>query len=181
MKPPVRRWRYVLQGSPGCQRAFRSTMRAVPLPFRLKTLNKGQTRRSTRSTRSTRDVWLPALMVVATVAAFWPVVGNQLVNWDDPDVLVKNAQLAGPGIVRWAFTTDLIGHYQPLSWLIWSALKSAFGLSARAFHGLSLTAHLLNGLLVFILTFRLARAGKLSDGRARIVAAVACFTFALHP
>ena len=43
---------------------------------------------------------------------------------DDPDVLLRNTQLAGPDIVGWAFTTDLIGHYQPFSWLIWSALKS---------------------------------------------------------
>jgi Flp pilus assembly protein TadD len=96
-------------------------------------------------------------------------------------VLPKNAQLAGPGIVRWAFTTDLIGHYQPLSWLIWSALKSAFGLSATAFHGLSLAAHLLNGFLVFVLARQLARAANLPEGRSRIVAAVACLTFALHP
>ena len=120
-------------------------------------------------------------MAVATAAAFWPVLGNQFVNWDDPDVLLKNAQLASAGIVRWAFTTDLIGHYQPISWFIWSALKSAFGLSAPAFHGLSLAAHLINGFLVFVLALQLARAAGLSDGRARFVAAVACFAFALHP
>jgi len=133
------------------------------------------------SKRSKLDVWLPALVVVATAAAFWPVLGNEFVNWDDPDVLLKNAQLASPGVVRWAFTTDLIGHYQPVSWLIWSALKSAFGLSATAFHALSLTAHLLNALLVFVLALQLARAANLANGRARIVAAVAGFTFALHP
>lgn len=120
-------------------------------------------------------------MVVATAAVFWPVLGNQFVNWDDPDVLLRNAQLASPGIVRWAFTTDLIGHYQPFSWLIWSALKSAFGLSATAFHGLSLATHALNGFLVFVLARRLARAANVAAARARIVAAVAGFTFALHP
>ena len=133
------------------------------------------------SKRSKLDLRLPALAVVATTAAFWPVLGNQFVNWDDPDVLLRNTQLASPGIVRWAFTTDLIGHYQPLSWLIWSALKSAFDLSAPAFHGFSLAAHLVNGLLVFVLALQLARAANLPDGRARIVAAIACFTFVIHP
>jgi tetratricopeptide (TPR) repeat protein len=133
------------------------------------------------SKRSKVDLRLPTLVVVATVAAFWPILDNGFVNWDDPDVLLQNAHLASPGILRWAFTTDLIGHYQPLSWLMWSALKSAFGLSAAAFHGLSLTAHAVNGLLVFVLALHLARAAKLSEGRCRILATVACFTFALHP
>lgn len=118
---------------------------------------------------------------MATAAAFWPILGNQFVNWDDPDVLLRNSQLGSPGVVRWAFSTDLIGHYQPLSWLIWSATKSAFGLSATAFHGLSLAGHVVNALLVYVLAFRLARAASLSDGRSRIVAVVASLTFALHP
>jgi tetratricopeptide (TPR) repeat protein len=133
------------------------------------------------SRRSTLDIRLPALVVLATAVAFWPVLSNQFVNWDDPDVLVRNAHLGNPGVLRWAFTTDLIGHYQPLAWLIWSALTSVFGLSAPAFHGLSLAAHLLNAFLVFVLALQLARAANLSEGRARIVAAVACSTFALHP
>jgi Flp pilus assembly protein TadD len=133
------------------------------------------------SNRSTLDIGLPALVVLATAAAFWPTLGNQFVNWDDPDVLLRNAQLGNPGVLRWAFSTDLIGHYQPLSWLIWSTMKSVFDLSATAFHGLSLIAHLANGLLVFVLALHLGRAAGLTDGRSRIVAAVASFTFALHP
>jgi len=134
-----------------------------------------------RPRRSQLDIGLPVLVILATAAAFWPVLGNQFVNWDDPDVLLRNAQLGNPGLLRWAFTTGLIGHYQPLSWLVWSAVKSAFGLSSSAFHGLSLVAHLANGVLVYMLAQRLARAADVSSGQARIVAAVAAFTFAVHP
>ena len=142
-------------------------------------LRKGHAPRpAPSSTFATLDCGLLAL---ATTAAFWPILGNQFVNWDDPDVLLRNPQLGSPGVVRWAFSTTLIGHYQPLAWLTWSATKSAFGLSPTAFHGLSLLAHLANGLLVYALALRLASIGGVSTARARVIAAVASLTFALHP
>jgi len=122
-----------------------------------------------------------AVLAVATAVAFWPAVGSQFVNWDDPDVIVRNARLAAPGLTSWAFSTTLIGHYQPLAWLTWSATKSLFGLSSAAFHGLSLIAHAATAALVYVLMVRLARAGGLTDRAARAAAIAAAFTFALHP
>src|SRR5205809_6785799 len=95
------------------------------------------------------------IVLLSTFIAFLPVLRNDFVNWDDPDVIVNNQELGGPQVVRWAFTTTLIGHYQPLAWLVWSAIRSRFGLSAPAFHAVSLAAHLLNALLVYIVTWRL--------------------------
>ena len=121
------------------------------------------------------------VLTLATVLAFSPVLWNQFVNWDDPDVIVRNARLGGPGAIAWAFSTTLIGHYQPLAWLIWSAAKSLFGLSPAAFHGLSLVAHAASAGLVYILMLRLARALGLSNRATRAAAIGAAFTFALHP
>ena len=144
------------------------------------TLRTGAPRRQTPSSRwrSTLDC---VLLTLATAAAFWPIVGNQFVNWDDPDVLLSNTRLGGPGVVSWAFSTTLIGHYQPLAWLIWSATKSAFGLSPAAFHSLSLIAHAANGLLAYVLAVRLAGSAGLTSTHARTVAVIASFAFALHP
>ena len=122
-----------------------------------------------------------AVLTLATAVAFWPVVGNQFVNWDDPDVIVRNARLAAPGVLAWAFSTTLIGHYQPFAWLTWSATKSLFGLSPAAFHGLSLVAHAATAALVYVLMLRLARAGGLANRTARAAAIAAAFAFALHP
>src|SRR5689334_11118821 len=91
-----------------------------------------------------RDV---AGLLLLTLLAFAPVLGNDFVNWDDPSVLVQNEHLGRPGVVRWAFTTTASGHYQPLAWLIWSGTKALFGLKPAAFHGLSLAGHLLNAAL----------------------------------
>src|SRR5690349_25179972 len=87
------------------------------------------------------------LLIVCALAALWPVVGNGFVNWDDPTVLLDNPHLGSRDVVRWAFSTTLIGHYQPLAWLAWSAAKSVFGSSAAVFHGISLAVHIANGIL----------------------------------
>src|SRR5919202_2216693 len=98
--------------------------------------------------RNARDIVGLALLTVAALAR---VLRNGFVNWDDPAVLVENPHLAAPGVLSWAFSTTLIGHYQPISWLVWSAMKGAFGLNAALFHALSLAGHLANAVLVYIL------------------------------
>ena len=122
-----------------------------------------------------------SVVVLATVAVFWPVLHNRFVNWDDPEVLVNNPHLGGPGIVAWAFTTTLIGHYQPLAWLVWSSFRSLFGLSPAAFHALSLTGHVVNSLLVYAVVLRLAQAGGLAPLEGRVAACAGALAFSLHP
>jgi hypothetical protein len=56
-------------------------------------------------------------LALVTLAAFAPVLRNGFVNWDDPSVLLNNPRLAASDSFAWAFTTTLIGHYQPLAWL----------------------------------------------------------------
>lgn len=123
---------------------------------------------------------------LVVLAAFAPVLRNGFVNWDDPTVLLTNPRLAAPHIFAWAFTTTLIGHYQPLAWLLWSAVKSMFGLRAAAFHGLSLLGHLANAVLVYVVTLTLVDAALLEResavaARARIAALAAAVVFAVHP
>src|SRR5689334_8569821 len=114
-----------------------------------------------------------ALGVLAAIAAFWPLLRNGFVNWDDPTVLVDNAHLGRADAVGWAFSTTLIGHYQPLAWIAWSAVKSQFGLWPAAFHGISLALHVANGLLVFALALRLTASAWGALGAALL--------FLLHP
>ena len=120
------------------------------------------------------------VLVVCALAALHPVLRNGFVNWDDPAVLVDNAHLGAPGAVAWAFSTTLIGHYQPLAWLVWSQVTSWFGLSPAAFHGLSLAVHIANGTLVYAATVRLAN-GALEPPRRRAAGLLAALVFLLHP
>jgi tetratricopeptide (TPR) repeat protein len=122
-----------------------------------------------------------ALICAITVFALLPVVGNEFLNWDDPYVFQRNPQLGAPGVVKWAFTTTLMGHYQPLSWLVWSQVKTWFGLNAAAFHALSLVGHVLNSVLVYAVCLQLSAGAGLDLRKGRTAALVASLLFAVHP
>jgi len=125
-------------------------------------------------------VWAIAGLVGVTLLAFWPVLRNDFVNWDDPTVIVQNPQLTRPHLLAWAFTTTVIGHYQPLAWLAWSALARAFGVRPDVFHAASLLAHLLNGILIYAIAWQLTSVWV--DVRARRIGALAAsLAFAVHP
>ena len=137
-------------------------------------------RTSGSSSASVHALAIGALPIV-TFIAFSSTLHNGFVNWDDPVVIVNNPDLGGSHVVRWAFTTTLVGHYQPLAWMLWSGVKSAFGLSAHAFHAASLLAHVLNTILVYIVAWRLTSLTRM-DPRPRLVAAAsASALFGLHP
>ncbi len=128
-----------------------------------------------------RHVLSIAAVLIATLLAFLPVLSNGFVNWDDPSTIVDNPRLAAPGILKWAFTTSEMSHYQPLAWLVWSASKTAFGLDATGFHALSLAGHLLNVALVYLLGLRLSSLAGLQAPRGQTSAVVGAFAFAIHP
>jgi tetratricopeptide (TPR) repeat protein len=125
-------------------------------------------------------VWTLAI-AAATIAAFLPLASNQFVNWDDPYALTGNERLGSPGLVTWAFTTRLMGHFQPLAWLTWSAVNSLAGMTPAAFHLLSLIGHVVNAALVYWLTGRLATKAGVQPAKVRVAAAAAALLFAVHP
>src|ERR1043165_5906289 len=62
---------------------------------------------------------VPLLLVVVVFACFSPSLSAEFVNWDDDANFVLNPQYRGlsPAHLRWMFTTDHLGNYQPLTWL----------------------------------------------------------------
>ena len=120
-------------------------------------------------------------VVGVTLLAFWPVLGNEFVNWDDPTVLLRNEDLTGPHVVRWAFSTTLIGHYQPLAWIVWAAMRRAIGLDAAGFHAVSLLGHALNAILVYVVAWRLTAFAMPDPSGRRLAALGAALAFAVHP
>jgi tetratricopeptide (TPR) repeat protein len=122
-----------------------------------------------------------ALLLVVASLAFLPVLKNDFVNWDDPFTLQNNARLGSAGVVGWALTTFEMGHYQPLPWLTWSAVKALFGLDPGAFHALSLLGHLLNASLVYFVVVTLVSAAGIDTRSTRTAALLASLVFAVHP
>jgi tetratricopeptide (TPR) repeat protein len=139
-----------------------------------------------------RPWWLralvPAVVVIATFAAFGPVLFNGFVDWDDDVYLTTNYAYRGLDWdrVRWMFTTFHEGHYQPLTWLTYGFDYSVWGLDARGFHLTNLILHAINALLFYALAFRLialAMPQRVRDAGplAPIAAGLAALVFAVHP
>lgn len=113
-----------------------------------------------------------AAIVAAVLVAFSPSLLNEFV-YDDRPLLVENERYRGfdPG---WAFTTDLMGHYQPLTWLTYSLDYAVWGTDPFGYHLTNVLIHAAAALALFALLRLLLDAGLVAP------AAGALF-FAIHP
>jgi protein O-mannosyl-transferase len=112
--------------------------------------------------KPTRDprVWLMVFLLgTLAVGAFFPVLGNVWVNWDDPDAFLNNPAYRGLAWanLRWAWTTFLLDVYQPGGWMLWEVQYVACGLAPFGYHLVSLVLHALNCIVLYCLTLALLR------------------------
>jgi Flp pilus assembly protein TadD len=123
------------------------------------------------------------VMLAAVAWTYLPAAGFAFLNWDDQSVILQNQSLDFPGAAIWAFATTYMEHYQPLSWLVWAALKARFGLDATAFHVANVLAHVICTALVWGVSRRVfacsapERSASWHDGAA----VAAALLFGLHP
>jgi tetratricopeptide (TPR) repeat protein len=134
--------------------------------------------------------WILALLLLV-FGAFAPALRAEFVSWDDEQNVTSNHEFRGLDAehVRWMFTTDHMGPYQPLAWLSLAVDHAIWGLSgpddfpeAPRYHLTSVAIHALATLFFFALARRL-----LSIVFARppnelgFAAFVAAAFFAIHP
>ena len=121
--------------------------------------------------------WLiVAVLVLVTVAVYWPVKSHPFVLFDDNVYVTENPHVTGgltPAGIRWAFSTSWHANWHPLTWLSHMVDVSMFGLSAGPHHVVNLVLHLANTLLLFAF-LRRSTGADLPSG---FVAAL----FAVHP
>jgi hypothetical protein len=69
--------------------------------------------------RSWNDVFPIALAVIVLVV-FAGALSGEFLDWDDDLNFVANLDFRGVGWqeLRWAWTTFLVGVYQPLAWML---------------------------------------------------------------
>jgi hypothetical protein len=139
-------------------------------------------------TRPRVPAWLVPSLIIIVESAFLPVMGNGFVNWDDPANFIYNNDFRGFGgpQIRWAWSTFLLGVYQPLAWMVLEVQYVVWGLDPRGYHLVSLVMHLINTIVLFHLTYCLltrCSAASIREGRTEIVvaSAIASAVFALHP
>jgi tetratricopeptide (TPR) repeat protein len=128
-----------------------------------------------------RDVWAGRLAWIvfgATLFVYLPSLGNGFVNFDDDRNFLDNTAFRGlsPQNVSWAFSTFLLGHWHPLTWLSLELDYTLWGMNPAGYH---LTNALLHALAA-VLAYRLF-AELFDKENGRWAAAVGALLFALHP
>jgi tetratricopeptide (TPR) repeat protein len=122
-------------------------------------------------------VWLmAALLVLMTIALYWPATRCDFVNYDDNLYITENPHVQS-GLtlenIKWAFTNPVVAIWHPLTVMSHMLDCQLFGLRPWGHHLTSVLLHVVNTVLVFVLLQRLT--GVL--WRSVLVAAV----FGLHP
>lgn len=126
------------------------------------------------------DRWATVGLALVLAAITWIVFGQTLnyafINYDDPDYVTKNAQVARgltlEGIV-WAFTQVHASNWHPLTWISHMADGHLYGMNPRGHHLTSVVLHTVNAILLFLLVRQMTA----SIWRSFFVAAF----FAIHP
>jgi hypothetical protein len=119
---------------------------------------------------------MAGLLVLVTMALYWPAMRCDFVNYDDADYVTANVQvqkgLAWEGI-KWACLNPVCCNWHPLT--VWSHMLvyQVFGLNSWGHHLTNVLLHALNAALVFALLQQMTGA----RWRSLLVAAL----FAVHP
>jgi len=115
-------------------------------------------------------------LALVTLLAYVPVFQARFVGYDDPGYVTANPHvLSGITLanLRWAFVTNEVGNWHPVTWISLMLNSQYFGSGAGAFHAVNLLLHVANTLLLFLWLLRATGA----KWRSALVAAL----FALHP
>jgi len=130
----------------------------------------------------------PIAVVLLTATAFYPILHNKFVNWDDYKNIVENPFYRGLywTNIQWMFTTFHMGHYQPLTWLTLGIDYLIWGLDPVGYHLSNLLFHCANAVVLYFVAFRLfllADAGLAAhkDFLLPLSAGFSALLFSLHP
>jgi protein O-mannosyl-transferase len=140
--------------------------------------NSGKT-----TSRKNNKLWLAILALLITFVVFYPSLHLQFVNWDDPQNLLENKNLAifsyqwDWNAIKAIFSTDVMGNYNPLPIFTFAIEKYFFApnpeLSPFVFHFNNLWMHLVCTALVFAIFIKLEI--------SLVAAFIGALLFGIHP
>jgi Tfp pilus assembly protein PilF len=123
-----------------------------------------------------KSILIVLILIALTLCIYWPVQNYDFINFDDPTYITENSHvqmgLRADGL-RWAFSTNFFGLWNPLVWLSFMLDFQLFRFNAGGYHWTNVLIHLLNTILLFFLFKNLTGA----IWRSAFVAAL----FAIHP
>src|SRR6267378_1919037 len=131
---------------------------------------------------------VPAVLALVSFVVFVPALEGGFLNWDDDQNFVDNPNYRGLGVsqLRWMFTTFLMGHYIPLTWMTLGLDYVVWGMNPVGYHLTNLLLHAANAVLFYFMALRLLRAsvpGGYADGSWALTlgSGFATLLFAVHP
>src|SRR4030095_10974875 len=104
------------------------------------------------------DRWILLVLIVSiTFVTFLPTLGNDFVTWDDDDNLTENPFYRGLGWseLRWMWTTALMGHYIPLTWMTFGLDYLVWGMNPVGYHLTNLALHAANAAFFYLIVQQL--------------------------
>lgn len=132
--------------------------------------------------------WIAPCVAIVTVLAFAPALHNQFVDWDDLENFTKNPNYRGLGWAQleWMWTTVLLGHYVPLTWMTLGLDYLVWGMNPAGYHLTNVLLHAANAAVSYLVVLRLLGTAAPAGGAAGFLpsglsAAFAALVFAVHP
>lgn len=132
--------------------------------------------------------WVIPVLLPLVVAAVFPLALLGKFQWDDYPLLVDNSAYRGLAWsnLRWMFSTNLMGHYMPVTWMTYGLDYVLWGVDPFGYHLTNLALHAANTTLVYVVALRLFHTvwvRSLTDGAdsLRIGAALTALLFGVHP
>jgi tetratricopeptide (TPR) repeat protein len=129
--------------------------------------------------------FFPALVALLTFATFLPALQNDWVNWDDTDNFLQNPSYRGLGWteLKWMWTTQMLRHYIPLSWMTLGLDYKLWGMDPFGYHLTNVLLHTANAVVFYLLAIAIFKITIPAEARSRIPmgALFAALLFAVHP
>ncbi|MCC7222675.1 MAG: tetratricopeptide repeat protein [Chitinophagales bacterium] len=146
--------------------------------------------------RQPKTLMCLGLILALTALAFARALGNDFINWDDPDYVYESEFITSLSAesLRRMFTESIVSNYHPLSILSLAIDYTFSGLKPFGYHLSNYILHLINVVLVFVFTRRVALDYWQSDAnmatdtthhnwqwRSSVVGLIVAVLFAIHP
>ena len=127
----------------------------------------------------------PFAIAAITVAVFSPALQYGFIFWDDDRNFLSNPLYRGLGWaqVRWAFTSAVMGHWIPVTWLSFGIDHAVWGMNPFGYHLTNVLLHAANAALFYLLGRRVLALGlpAARPWATALGAAAAALFFAVHP
>ena len=101
--------------------------------------------------------YLAGSVALITFIIYLSSLGNQFVNWDDPEYVIENPYIRSfdLNLFKWAFFDFYAANWHPLTWISHALDYAVWGLDPLGHHLTNNILHAVNTFLVVLLVVRL--------------------------